>query len=111
MKTYSNLFENLCSIENLRAAFNKAKKGKSKKWYVKEFESNLDNELTKLKTELETQTYRPKPLKRFIIRDPKTRVIPASTFRDRVIHQAICKIIEPIFEKTLIYDSYASRTD
>ena len=109
MKTHSNLFEKLCSIENLKTAFNKAKKGKSRKWYVEEFESNLDNELAKLKIEVETQTYKPKPLKRFIMRDPKTRVIHASAFRDRVIHHAICNIIEPIFEKVFIYDTFANR--
>lgn len=109
MKTYKNLFNKLCSLENIRLAFEKAKKRKSEKWYVKEFEINLDNELTKLKTELETQIYKPKPLKRFIVRDPKTRVIHASAFRDRVVYHAICNIIESIFEKRFISDSYASR--
>ena len=109
MKTYNKLFKKLCSLENLKLAFKKARKGKSKKWYVKEFEANLDSELTKLKIELETQTYKSKPLKRFIVRDPKTRVIHSSAFRDRVVHHAICNIIEPIFDKIFIYDSYASR--
>ncbi|MBI2547277.1 MAG: hypothetical protein HYW23_02415 [Candidatus Aenigmarchaeota archaeon] len=109
MKTYNNLFDKLCSFENLRLAFKKAKKGKSKKWYVQEFESNLDDELTKLKQELKTQTYKPRTLKRFIVRDPKTRVIHASAFRDRVIHHAICNLIEPIFEKIFIHDTYANR--
>jgi len=109
MKAYKKLFERLCTLENLKLAFGKAKKGKSKKWYVREFESNLDNELLKLKIELETQTYKPEPLKRFIIRDPKTRVIHASAFRDRVVHHAICNIIEPIFEKVFIYDTFANR--
>lgn len=109
MKTYSNLFNRLCSLENLQLAFRKAKKGKSDKWYVQEFESKLNNELTKLRIELETQTYKPKPLKRFIVRDPKTRVIHASAFRDRVVHHAICNLIEPIFDKIFIFDSYANR--
>lgn len=109
MITYNNLFTKLCSLENLRLAFKKARRGKTKKWYLKEFESNLENELMKLKIELETQTYKPKPLKRFIIRDPKTRVIYASAFRDRVVHHAICNLIEPIFEKIFICDTYANR--
>lgn len=109
MKTYNKIFNKLCSLENLKLAFKKAKKGKSKKWYVKEFECNLDNELTKLKMELDNQTYRPQTLKRFIVRDPKTRVVHASAFRDRVVHHAICNIIEPVFEKIFINDSYANR--
>lgn len=109
MKTYNDLFSEVCSLENLGLAFRKARRGKSGKWYVKQFESNLNHELEKLKTELESATYKPQPLKRFVIKDPKTRVIHASAFRDRVVHHAICNIIEPIFDKTFIYDSYANR--
>lgn len=111
MKTYNKLFKQLCSLENLRLAFKKAKKDKTRKWYIQEFETNLESKLTKLKIELETQTYKPEPMKRFVIRDPKTRVIHASAFRDRVVHHAICNIIEPIFDKIFIHDSYASRKD
>ena len=109
MKTYNNLYDRLSSLENLRLAFRKARKGKTKKDYVISFEANLDNELQKLKIELESQAYKPKPLKRFIVRDPKSRVIHASAFRDRVVYHALCNIIEPIFEKIFICDSYASR--
>lgn len=55
------------------------------------------------------QTYTPKPLKTFILRDPKTRKISKADFRDRIIHHAICNIIEPTFDKTFIHDSYANR--
>ena len=56
-----------------------------------------------------SQTYKPKPLKTFILRDPKTRKISKSDFRDRIIHHALCNIIDPIFDKTFIYDNCASR--
>jgi len=109
MKTFNNLYEKVCSLENLRLAFNKARRGKIKKHYVMEFEANLENELLGLKQELETLTYKPRALKTFVIRDPKTRVISASHFRDRVVHHALCNIIEPIFDKTFICDSCANR--
>lgn len=109
MKQYKHLYEKVCSLDNLRFAFKKAKKGKSKRKYVIEFEADLENELNKLKEELKNLTYQPKPLKTFIIRDPKTRVISASDFRDRVVHHALCNVIEPIFDKTFIYDCYANR--
>jgi len=109
VKTYGDLYGKVCSLENLLLAFRKARKGKSKKWYVKRFEADIDNELALLKRELEEQTYEPRPLKRFIIRDPKTRVIHASHFRDRVVHHALCNVLEPIFDGTFIHDSYANR--
>ena len=65
--------------------------------------------LLELRNELIFHTYLPKPLKAFIVRDPKTRRISKSHFRDRVIHHALCNIVEPIFEKSFIYDSYANR--
>ncbi len=109
MKTYNNLHENLYSITNLELAFRKARKGKSSKYYVIQFENNLEIELKHLSYELENLTYQPRKLKRFIIRDPKTRTIHSSEFRDRVVYHALVNIIEPIFEKIFIYDSYASR--
>ena len=62
-----------------------------------------------LRTELLLHSYRPKPLTTFVIRDPKTRTISKSAFRDRIVHHALCNIIESIFEKGFIYDSYANR--
>lgn len=109
MHSYKNLFSNLCSYENLESAFKKARKHKTLKSYVIEFERNLNDNLLLLQKELMAGTYRPKPLETFILRDPKTRVISKSDFRDRVVHHAICNIIEPIFEKTFIHDSYANR--
>lgn len=102
-------FIRICSSKNLRLAYEKARKRKTLKQYVIEFEKNLGQNLTRLKNELLLQTYRPRPLKTFIIRDPKTRKISKSDFRDRIVHHAICNIIEPLFDKTFIHDSYANR--
>ena len=48
-------------------------------------------------------------LKTFIFRDPKTRKISKSDFRDRVMHHALINMIEPIFDNSFIHDSYANR--
>jgi len=109
MITYKNLWEGLCSYENLEFAYKKARKHKTTKDYVIEFERDLENNLLLLRSELLLHCYQPKPLVNFIIRDPKTRKISKSDFRDRVIHHALCGIIEPIFDETFIHDSYANR--
>ena len=96
-------------MKNLRKAYRKARKGKRTKWYVREFEGGFEKNLLRLQKELINQTYQPMRMKKFVIRDPKTRVISASAFRDRIVHHALCNIIEPIFEKSFIYDSYANR--
>lgn len=109
MKTYDHLWEALCSYDNLEKAYKKARKHKTLKPYVIEFEKNLRENLLLLRSELLLHCYRPKPLVDFIVHDPKTRKISKSDFRDRIVHHALCNIIEPIFDKAFIYDSYANR--
>ena len=109
MRSYNNLYPKIVSEENLYLAFRKSKKGKSSKKYVKQFEKNLEENILKLRTELLLHSYKPKPLKNFTIRDPKTRKISKSDFKDRVIHHALCNVIESIFNRTFIHDSYANR--
>ena len=108
-KTYNNLYSEIISLKNIILAWRKARKHKTKKLYVIEFEKNLRENLLKLHEELKSQTYMPKPLKTFILHDPKTRKISKSAFRDRIIHHALIIVIEPIFEKRFIYDSCANR--
>ena len=96
-------------MDNLLLAWLKARKHKTKKHYVKAFEVNLIENLLKLQEELTNQTYKPSPLKTFILRDPKTRKISKSAFPDRIVHHALVQVIEPIFEKRFIYDSCANR--
>ena len=104
-----DLFAQLCSLENLEIAFEKARKRKTLKKYVIDFEEHLIENLNTLRNELISKIYKPRPLTTFIIRDPKTRTISKSDFRDRVVHHALCNIIEPLFDKHFIYDNYANR--
>ncbi|MDP3989710.1 MAG: reverse transcriptase [archaeon] len=106
---YRNLWQEVCDYSNLLLAYKKARKHKTQRPYVLEFEENLTENLKLLQTELFLHSYRPRPLETFILRDPKTRKISRSDFRDRVVHHALCNIIEPFFEKVFIYDSYANR--
>ena len=103
------MYEQLYSTENLLYAFKKARQGKTKKHYVIKFEKNLQANILTLQEELRNQTYEPKPLKTFILRDPKTRKISKSKFRDRVIHHALINIIKPLFQPNFIYDSHANQ--
>jgi RNA-directed DNA polymerase len=109
VETYKNIYSEICSLENLMLAWRKARKHKTKKDYVMEFESKLNDNIQILGEELKSQNYRPKRLKTFILRDPKTRKISKSAFRDRIVHHALVRVIEPIFDKRFIYDSSANR--
>ena len=109
MKSYNNLYQEITSEENIYSAYRKARKGKSKREYVKIFEKRFTENILILRTELFLHSYQPEPLETFIIRDPKTRKINKSDYRDRIVHHALNNVIEPIFEKIFIYDSYANR--
>lgn len=102
-------YEQIISIKNLFHAWKKARKGKTQKIYVKEFEKDTIGNLFVIQRELINQTYTPKPLVTFILRDPKTRRISKSAFRDRIVHHALVRVIEPLFDKSFIYDSCANR--
>lgn len=69
----------------------------------------LEPELFQLQRELIAGTYRPGPYHTFTIREPKERQIAAAPFRDRVVHHSICSVLEPVFERRYIHDSYACR--
>ena len=109
MKTYKNLYYKIYEWENLILAWRKARRGKTRKPDVKKFEENLIDNLRQLQFELMIQAYSPLPLKNFILRDPKTRKISKSDFRDRIIHHALINVIQNIFEKSFIYDSCANQ--
>ncbi len=103
------MYNELCSYENILLAYQRARIGKTKRRYVKRFEEDLSNKINLLSDELKSFTYKPHGLKVFILRDPKTRKISKSSFRDRIVHHALCNLIIPIFEKSFIYDSHANQ--
>ena len=109
MKTYKNIWEELCSVGNIEQAYFLARKRKTQKINIQKFDKHWQLNLICLRKELLAKTYTPRQLKTFILRDPKTRLICVSDFRDRVVHHAIVNILKPIFEPRFIYDSYASR--
>jgi RNA-directed DNA polymerase len=109
LKTYRHLYPQVTAWDNLELAYRKARKGKRTRRQVAAFEFDRERNLTELQQELEAKTYQPGPYDSFLIHEPKRRLISAAPFRDRVVHHALCNVIEPIFERRFIHDSYANR--
>ena len=109
MKTCKHLYNDITSFENLLSAAQKAQRGKRFKESTARFNLNLEKELFALQRDLQAQTYSHGRYRDFIVYDSKKRLISASPYRDRVVHHALCNIIEPIFDRTFIHDSYACR--
>ena len=109
MKTHNRLFQRICSFENLLNAAQKAQRSKRFRVEVARFNFHREKELYRLQEDLRTRTYRPGEYREFYIYEPKLRKISAAPYRDRVVHHALCNVIEPIFDRTFIFDSYACR--
>ncbi|GIK58016.1 MAG: hypothetical protein BroJett015_36790 [Chloroflexota bacterium] len=103
------MYSQLTSWNNLLLAYQRAAKGKRGLPNVAAFEHDLELNLLQLQTELRDKSYQPGPYHSFHIHEPKRRLISAAPFRDRVVHHALCNLIEPIFERSFIADSYANR--
>ncbi len=109
MKPYTNLYPQICDWENIERAYRRARRGKRGRAPAADFERKLEDNLVELQNELAQQTYQPGAYNSFYIHEPKRRLISAAPFRDRVVHHALCAVVEPLFERCFVYDSYANR--
>ena len=104
-------FDYICSVDNLFLAWEKFRRGKRSRLDVLVFERNLEENIFSVQAKLKAQTYRHGSYVPFTICDPKQRQIHKATVVDRLIHQAVVSVIEPLFEPVFIYDSYSCRKD
>lgn len=111
MGSFESLFHEVYSLANLFAAWNEFERGKRKKRGVAVFELHLEENLFNLHEELSNKTYKHNPYEDFYVCDPKRRHIHKASVRDRVMHQALFRVLCQTFDKHFIYDSYSSRND
>lgn len=109
MKFYKNLYRQITSTENLFEAWDVFKRDKRKRPDVEAFEKNVEYEIFKLGRELRAKYYRHGQYRMFLIHDPKLRRIHKATVRDRILHHAIFRVLNPIFEPTFIETSFSCR--
>lgn len=102
----------MCQIadyDNVQLAFVKSCRGKQCKKEVKDFKKDYDNNIREICSSLMSGSISIGNYSYFKIYDPKERLICAASFRERVIHHAIMNICHKYFDRTLIYDTYATR--
>lgn len=109
MRRHKQLYDRVASFENLLAAAREALRGKRGRAPGAVFFAALEHQVAALHRELRDGSYGHGPYHYFQVHDPKTRTVAAAEFRDRVVHHAIVRVIEPLFEGRLIEDTYACR--
>ena len=109
MKRVGHLMPEIVEWENLLLAFCRAERGLSDKHEADVYRENLDENLRFLRDGLADGSFPFGEYHSFEVRDPKTRMIHAPAFRERVAQHAIFNLCEPIMEKKLIDDCFACR--
>lgn len=110
MKRYGDFFTKIVDMENLHEAYCKASKGKHWQRNVRTYDADPIPWLMKLKESLEQGTFHTASYTTKQIYEPKERTIYILPFYpDRIVHHAIMNVLEPVFDKLMIYDSYSCR--
>lgn len=106
-RTYRRLWPQLVSFENLWLSYLAARRGKRARPAIAAYELDAESRLLRLQERLEAGEYQPGRYRTFAVREWKRRVVSAAPFEDRIVHHALCRVIEPIWERRFIHDSYA----
>ena len=110
MKRYGNLFDNVIDYDNLVAAERKAGVKKGSRKSIIFIRNDVHKHLKILHNDLIFGTYKNSKYNIYHIYEPKLRIIyTLPYFPDRIVHHAIMNILEQIWDKQFIYDSYACR--
>lgn len=108
MKRINNIYDQIISIDNLRIAESKARKGKVGQYGVKVFDKEAESNLFKLHEMLLNKTYKTSEYTVFPVYEPKERLVfKLPYFPDRITHHAIMNVLEPIFVKVFTNDTFA----
>lgn len=110
MKRYGHLYEKVCELDNLWVAYHNAKRGKSSFRHVREFAPVADQQIPRLHEQLLAREYKTSNYKVFqLIEREKLRTIHALPFYpDRIVHHAIAQVCAPIWERSLIRNTFAA---
>lgn len=112
MKRHGNLFSKITDAENLAEAFHNAAKGKHWQRQVQRAEANKESLIADLQQSLCTHTFHTSEYKTKWIYEPKKRQIFVLPFYpDRIVQHAIMQVLEPIWDRLMIYNSFACRKD
>ncbi len=104
-----SLLEKIATFENLDHSFRLCSRGKRKSDGFKKLLMVWPDKISEIKHALEKSEYHFSGYRKFVVHDPKARLISAPTFQDRVVHTAICQVIEPILDSNLTDAVYACR--
>jgi RNA-directed DNA polymerase len=109
LKRKGNLYDKICSMDNILLAEKLASMGKVYQYGVQMHQQNRYANLLDLQNMLVSKTYHTSPYRKFMIREPKEREIYCLPFfPDRIAHHAIMNVLKPVFNDIFTSDTYSS---
>jgi len=110
MKRYGNLYPQIWDISNINQAHLNARRGKAHYQEVQMVNADEEYYLSQIQDILLNKTFRNSKYETFIKRDNQKvrKIFKLPYFPDRIIHHCIVQVLEPIWVKTLIADTYSS---
>ena len=110
MKRYGNLYPKIYSMDNIKRAHINARKGKAHYQEVQMVNANEEFYLSKIQDILQNKTFTNSEYTTFMKLDniKERKIFKLPYFPDRIIHHCIVQVLEPIWVKTLIADTYSS---
>lgn len=108
-KKHRNLIGRITDPANLRGAYRKTAQNKRQTFGYLEFKEFAELNLVRIREELLDGAYRIGTYRTFTIYEPKAREISALDFKDRLVQHALCNVIAPIMEATLLPYTFACR--
>ncbi|SDB04127.1 Retron-type reverse transcriptase [Desulfonatronum thiosulfatophilum] len=111
MKRQGNLWPAITTSENIHAAYLRARRGKAWQRTIQSFEQDIAGNLERVRQSLIRKTFRTSPYNVKTIHEPKKRDIYVLPFApDRIVQHALMAVVEPIWDRMFIDDSYCCRT-
>ena len=114
---FNNLHHHIYDLDNLRACYDRleAKKATGVDGVTKqEYGKHLDENLGDLSANLRRMAYRPEPKRRSYVPKPgseKGRPLGISSFEDKIVEEAVKRVLEQIYETVFEDSSYGYRPE
>lgn len=108
-RRHGNLIEQIASMDNLRAAYERTARGKRETWGYLEFKEFAELNLRRMHERLLDGDWQQGDYREFWVHEPKARLISALDFTDRLAQHALVAVIGPLFEAGFLPYSFACR--
>lgn len=110
MKRYGNLYNKIYDIENIKLAHKNARRGKAHYKDVQMVDADIDMYCLRVSELLKNKEFVNGEYRTYVKNDrgKQREIYKLPYFPDRIVHHAILQVLEPIWKKTLIDNTYQS---